>query len=102
MITDKQLLKNQDLVLKVSPNVDPAKFDVSKYEDFLDALCRDRDYQKDAIRETLRYLLGGQYNSLRDLARENYHQNPVLQQQVYSSFEDFYKSSRISFPAPWI
>jgi type III restriction enzyme len=90
-IYDKQLVQNQDLVLKVSPNVDPAKFDMSKYEDFLDALCGDREYQKDAIRETLRYLLGGQYNSLKDLARENYHQNPVLQQQVYSSFEDFYK-----------
>ena len=90
MITDKQLLKNQDLVLKVSPNVDPTKFDMSKYEDFVDALCGDRDYQKEAIRETLRYLLGGQYNSLKDLARENYHQSPVLP-ELYSSLEDFYK-----------
>jgi type III restriction enzyme len=87
---DRQLLKNQDLVLKVSPNVDPAKFDISKYEDFLDALCGDRDYQKEAIRETLRYFLGGRYRSLKDLAEENYLQNPVLQ-QVYSSFEDFHK-----------
>ncbi len=60
MIADKQLVQNQDLVLKVSPNVDPAKFDISKYEDFIDALCGDRDYQKEAIRETLRYFLGGQ------------------------------------------
>jgi len=87
---DKQLLKNQDLVLRVSPNVDPAKFDISKYEAFLDALCRDREYQKEAIRETLRYLLGGQYNSLRDLAKENYQQNPVLQ-DLYPPLEDFYK-----------
>ena len=90
MIIDKQLLKNQDLVLKVSPNVDPAKFDISKYEAFLDALCGDREYQKDAIRETLRYLLGGQYNSLRDLAKGNYQQNAVLQ-GLYPSLEDFYK-----------
>ena len=90
MITDKQRLKNQDLVLKVSPNVDTAKFDISKYEDFLDALCGDRDYQKEAIRETLRYLLGGQYNSLRDLAEENYHWNPVLQ-EIYASFDEFHK-----------
>jgi len=90
MITDKQLLKNQDLVLKVSPSVDPAKFDISKYEAFLDALCGDREYQKEAIRETLRYLLGGQYHSLRDLAKENYQQNPVLQ-DLYPSLEDFYK-----------
>ena len=90
MILDKQLLKNQDLVLKVSPNVDPAKFDISKYEAFIDALCGDREYQKDAIRETLRYLLGGQYNSLKDLVKENYQQNPVLQ-DLYPSLEDFYK-----------
>ena len=90
MITDRQLLKNQDLVLKVSPNIDPGKFDINKYEDFLNALCGDREYQKDAIRETLRYLLGGQYNNLRDLARENYQQNSVLQ-DLYPSLEDFYK-----------
>jgi type III restriction enzyme len=87
---DKQLLKNQDLVLKVSPNVDPAKFDISKYEAFIDALCGDREYQKEAIRETLRYLLGGQYNSVRELAKENYQQNPVLQ-DLYASLEEFYK-----------
>jgi len=90
MVTDKQSIKNQDLVLKVSPNVDPAKFDISKYEDFLNALCGDREYQKDAIRVTLHYLLGGQYNSVRELAKENYQQNPVLQ-DLYASLEEFYK-----------
>lgn len=90
MMLDKQLLKNQDLVLRVSPNVDSAKFDISKYEAFLDALCGGREYQKEAMREALRYLLGGQYNSLRDLAKENYQQNPVLQ-DLYPSLEDFYK-----------
>ena len=94
MITDKQLLKNQDLVLKVSPNVDLAKFDISKYEAFLDALCGDREYQKEAIRETLRYLLGGQYHSVRELAMENYQQNPVLQDLYH--LEDFYK--RLQLP----
>jgi type III restriction enzyme len=89
-IAEGKVFKNQDLVLRVSPNVDPAKFDISKYEAFLDALCGDREYQKEATRETLRYLLGGQYNSLRDLAKENYQQNAVLQ-DLYSSLEDFYK-----------
>ena len=87
---DKQLLKNEDLVLKVSPNVDQARFDISKYEAFLDALCGDREYQKDAIRETLRYLLGGQYHSVRELAKENYQQNTVLQ-DLYPSLKDFYR-----------
>jgi len=87
---DKQIFKNQDLVLRVSPNVDPTKLDLNKYEAFLDALCGEREYEKEAIRETIRYLLGGQYNSLKDLAEENYHQNPILQEK-YPTLEDFYK-----------
>jgi type III restriction enzyme len=87
---DKKVFKNQELVLNVSPNINPEKFDINKYEAFLDALCGEREYQKEAIRVTLRYLLGGQYNNLKELAEENYHQNPVLQER-YGSLEDFYK-----------
>jgi len=86
---EKQIFKNQELVLKVSPNVNPNKFDINKYEAFLDALCGEREYQKEAIRVTLRYLLGGQYNNLKELAEENYHQNPVLQER-YGALSDFY------------
>ncbi len=87
---DKKVFKNQDLVLKVSPNIDPQKFDINKYEAFLDALCGEREYQKEVVRITTRYLLGSQYNNLNELAEENYHQNPVLQER-YGSLEDFYK-----------
>jgi len=83
-------IKASDLILKVSENIDPARFDINKYEPFLDALCREREYQKEAIRVTLRYLLGGQYKNLKELAEENYHQNPVLQEK-YATFDDFVK-----------
>jgi len=89
-ISDKQIFKNQDLVLKVSPNIDPEKFDINKYEAFLDALCGEREYQKETIRVTLRYLLGGQYSNLKELAKENYYQKPVLQER-YETLEEFYK-----------
>ena len=56
MTADKRIFKNQDLVLKISPNIDPEKFDINKYEAFLDALCVEREYQKEAIRVTLQYL----------------------------------------------
>jgi len=85
---ERQTFQNKDLVLKVSPNYDPKRFDPNRYEPFLDALCGDREYQKDAIRETVRYFLGGEYKSLKELAEENYHKNPKLQEK-YSSFEDF-------------
>jgi type III restriction enzyme len=91
---EKQTFRNQDLVLKVSENVDPRVFDINKYEPFLDALCGEREYQKEAIRITLRYLLGRQYKNLRELTEENYHQNPILQEK-YASFEDFVKNLQL-------
>ena len=81
-------IKASDLVLRVSENVDPAKFDISKYEAFLDALCGTREFQKEAIRTVLRYLLGGRYRNLRDLAEENYNQNFNLR-ELYPTFSDF-------------
>jgi type III restriction enzyme len=85
---ERQTFQNKDLVLKVSPNYDPKRFDPNRYEAFLDALCGDREYQKEAVRETVRYFLGGEYKSLKELAEENYHKNPKLQEK-YSYFEDF-------------
>jgi type III restriction enzyme len=85
---ERQTFQNKDLVLKVSPNYDPKRFDLNKYEAFLDALCGDREYQKEAIREAMRYFLGGEYKSLKELAEKDYYNNPKLQEK-YSSFEDF-------------
>lgn len=85
---EHQTFQNKDLVLKVSPNYDPKRFDPNRYEAFMVALCGNREYQKEAIRVTLRYFLGGEYKSLKELAEENYHSNSRLQEK-YSSFEDF-------------
>ena len=49
-ISDRQVFKNQDLVLKVSLNIDPEKFDINKCEAFLDVLCGEKEYQKGDIR----------------------------------------------------
>jgi len=92
---DHQRFLNQDLVLKVSKNVNPAVFEINKYEGFLDALCGEREYQKTTIRNTLFYLLGGNYKNCSDLAEENYHNNETLQ-TLYGSFEQFKK--HLQFP----
>ncbi len=76
---DRRTFRNENLVLKVSPNVDPKVWDETRYEGFLDALCSHREYQKDAIRTTLRFMLGGRYASLRALSRENFDSNEELQ-----------------------
>jgi len=84
---DQQTFLNQDLVLQVSTSIDPARFDITRYEPFLDALCGSREYQKEAIRVTLRYLLGGRYANLRALAEENFHSSEKLQER-YGSFRE--------------
>ncbi len=81
---DRRTFRNEDLVLKVSENIDPAKWDESKYEAFVDELCGYREYQKDAIRKTLRYLLSGKYADLLALAKENFDQNTELQERYGS------------------
>ncbi len=81
---DRQRFRNQDLMLRVSPAVDRARWDESRYEAFLDELCGYREYQKEALRVALRYLLGGQYADLRALAHENYQHNQTLESRYGS------------------
>lgn len=92
---EHQRVLNQDLVLRVSKSVDPSIFDINKYEAFLDTLCGEREYQKEAIRNTLFYLLSGNYNNLSQLAEENYHSNENLQ-TLYGSFEQYKR--HLQFP----
>jgi type III restriction enzyme len=81
---DRQTFKNEDLVLKVSANIDPAVWNEDKYESFIDELCENREYQKEAIRTVLRFLCGGKYISLRGLAKENFDANYEMQRRYGS------------------
>jgi type III restriction enzyme len=81
---DRKAFRNEDLVLQVTSNVDPSVWDESKYEGFLDELCGTREYNQDAIRTALRYLVGGRYADLRALARENFDANDEIQQRYGS------------------
>lgn len=76
---DRQTFKNEDLVLKVTTNIDPSVWDEARYEAFIDELCGPREYQKDAIRAVLRFMGGGKYANLRGLAEENFRDNPELE-----------------------
>lgn len=75
-----------DLVLRVKSDYDPSLLRLHKYEAFLDALCEDREYQKEAIRTVCRFLAGGEYESAAALAAENYASNDVLVER-YGSLE---------------
>ena len=81
---DRQTFKNEDLVLKVSKNINPAVWDETKYEAFIDELCGSREYQKEAILTVLRYWVGGKYTNLKDLAKENFNSNHELERRYGS------------------
>ncbi len=70
--------RNEELLLRVKSDFDPTILRLDKYEGFLDALCDDREYQKEAIRTVCRFLGGGQYASSRHLAESNYSANSIL------------------------
>ncbi len=78
---DTTQYKHEDLVLKVTPNIDPAKFDMNRFEPFLDSISGDREYQKATIRTVCNYLFGEAYPNLRALAGQNYKANPVLREK---------------------
>lgn len=85
---NKVVFNQKDLILKVNKNYDRFKLDLSKWENYLDVLCGDRDYQKDAIRNALIYLSSGMYSSIEDIIRENYDNNPELSKK-YLRCEDY-------------
>ena len=85
---DSQQFRIDDFVLKVRPDCDRAKWDSDRYEPFLDLLCEDREYQKEAIRVALRYLLGGEYGDLKALAQENWEKNASLEDR-YGTWANF-------------
>lgn len=69
----------EQLRLRVSQSYDPAVFDLPSYSGFLDAVCGNRDYQRQAVETALRLFCGGRYQDTKQLARENFDASPDLQ-----------------------
>ena len=93
--SDKQQFFEADLVLQVSPHVDPTQWDEDRYDGFLAALCGERPYQREAITTALRYLLGGESADLAELAAQNFAKNPLLAQR-YGSLDRM--KAKLTFP----
>lgn len=70
-----------DLVLKVKKSFNPSRLNLNEWDDFLDILCGDREYQKEAIKTAIIYLASGEYHSINHLAKENYTINTDLQEK---------------------
>lgn len=83
------IYKESDLILKVSKNINPDKWDEGRYSTFLDILFKKRNYQKEATEIALRYINSGEYNNLEELARENFNNNNVIRERFNNNINSF-------------
>lgn len=84
----KEVYKVNDLVLSVRHDCDRRKWDEDRYEAFLEILCGGRYYQKEAIQTALNYILSGEYQDLKSLAKENWESNIYLEDR-YGTWKNF-------------
>lgn len=91
---DKTSYTVSDLVLDVPEKLDPARFDLDAYMGFIDLLCRGRTYQEEALASALRFLVGGEFQSVDELAEHNYARNPNLE-ACYGSLDNLLASLRL-------
>lgn len=94
MMENKIVFNQKDLILKVNKNYDKSKLNLDKWESFLDVLCGDRNYQKEAIKSAVIFLASGMYNSIEDLIKENYDNNIELRKK-YLRIEDYYTNLQV-------
>ena len=90
MIQEIKQFKTANLVLQVSKNFNPATLNLDAWDRYLDILCSDRQYQKEAIHKAIIFLASGLYNNIADLVRENW-LNPKMVElkNRYQTVEDY-------------
>ena len=81
-------IKETDLVLRIKENYDPSFLSLSDWDNYLDILCGDREYQKQAIKTAIIYLTSGYYKDINQLAKENYSSNSSIREK-YKKESDF-------------
>lgn len=90
-----KVFNTQDLVLSVNNKTfDPIKYPLDEWERFLDVLCGDRIYQKEAVTQAIHYLISTKYDTIEDLVRENYKSNYHLEER-YRTVGDYLKKIQL-------
>lgn len=87
-------IEESNIVLKVKTNFDPSRLNLNEWDKYLDCLCGNREYQKEAIKAAVIYMASGEYESINHLAKENYATNNALQQK-YSKEIDLINSIQL-------
>jgi len=82
-----KIFKTKELVLKVNKNYDPTLLNLDEWDAFMDVLCGEREFQKEAIRAAIIYMAGGCYENIEDLVNENYSNNAELHERYRTAAE---------------
>lgn len=92
--------KESDLVLDVSKNVNPAVWNEGFFQEFLELLFGNRNYQKAGAEIALRFLNSGEYEDITALAKENFEKNEVIRARWNNDFskmqDDIESSDKLS------
>lgn len=83
--------KESDLVLEVSKSVNPDIWDEGYFQNFLELIFENREYQKEATETALRFLNSGEYSSITELAKENFKKNEIIRERWNNSFDSMKK-----------
>lgn len=94
MIQEKKTYETKNLVLKVSSFYDHSKLPLHYWDRFLDTLCGNRDYQKEAIQNSVIYLASGEYTSIQNIVEQNYAVNPELRKR-YPELVEYQKKIQL-------
>lgn len=82
--------KTSDLVLTVDKNFDPIKLPLQDWDRYLDILVNGRQYQKEAIIDTVIFLASGLYKNTTDLVQKNWNNNVNVElKNRYSNLDDY-------------
>lgn len=91
---DIKIFKQSDLILNINKNYNPEVLNLEEWEWFLDVLCGNRDYQKEAIKNSIILMASGEYKNTEDLVLDNYKIKKELQLR-YPKVEDYLSSLQI-------
>lgn len=97
MLQEIKTYKTADLVLQVSHKYNPTKLNLGEWDRYLDILCSNREFQKEAIYNSIIFLASGLYSNIDDLVRENYNNPKMVElKNRYQTFEDYEHHLQIS------
>jgi type III restriction enzyme len=94
MIQEKKRYDTKDLILKVNEFYNQTELPLPYWGSFLDALCGTREYQKEAIRNSVIYLASKEYTNIQDLVSKNHYKNPQLRER-YPELTDYHRKIQL-------